>query len=184
MKKFMCVTLAMFLVFIVQFSVSAAPIKQVPYTPASVNIMYNDEQLQLKRKPVQYKEFILVPAHDFYESLGATVTWDAEAEMTAVTTATDSILFFKNQKSVIVNGVQYPLVTPAVVVNGTFMVEITSAAAALNYGVYTDGNTIYMEPLEMEEAIMDDGDVYDQETQTEEEREQERIERAYKSGII
>jgi hypothetical protein len=184
MKKFMYVALAVFLVLVLQLSASAAPAKKAPsaYTPTAITIMYDGEPLELTHKPVRYKEFILVPARDFYESLGASVEWDAGAKMLAINTDTNSIMFFKNQKSVIVNTVQYPMVTPAVIVNGTFMVEITSAAAALNYGVYTEGNTIYLEPLEVEESIEDDSDIQDK-APSDEEYERERIKRAYEIGI-
>jgi hypothetical protein len=184
MKKFTFVVLTFFLVFAIQLTAFAAPAKKSKniYTPANVTIMYNHEPLQLKKKPVRYKEFVLVPAKEFYQSFGAEVKWDAGAQMLAINTDTDNTLFFKNQKSVIINGIQYPMVTPAVIVNGTFMVEITSAAAALNYGVYTEGNTIYLEPLETEENIEDDSDIQDN-APTEEEYEQERIKRAYEIGI-
>lgn len=185
MKKLMCIMLAAFLIFTLQLSAAAAPAKKVPaaYTPASINIVYDGKPLQLKHKPMRYKEFILVPAQEFYEYLGANVTWDKDAEMLAVNTNTDSILFFKDQQSVIINAIQYPMVTPAVMVNGTLMIEVTSAASSLNYGVYAEGNDIYMEPVGIEEDTESKGDIYDWNIPTDDDIEKERIKHAYKYGI-
>ncbi|MBJ3774046.1 hypothetical protein JEQ20_26730 [Klebsiella pneumoniae] len=63
------------------------------------------------------------------------------------------------------------------------MIEVTSAASSLNYGVYAEGNDIYMEPISIEEDTKSKGDIYDWNIPIDDDIEKERIKHAYKYGI-
>lgn len=128
-----------------------------PYQPVDIKVMYNGEEIVLKHKPVKYNEFLLLPAREVFNALGYDAKWDSPSQMMSVTGNGISAIFSRNDDSVIKNGIQYPGVTPSVLVNGSFYIEATQLGASVDCGVNMDGdNTLVIYPPDADEQAVEE----------------------------
>lgn len=92
--------------------------------PGKVNVILNGERMKFDVDPQLINSRTMVPMRAIFEKFNAEVLWD---EATASATATNfdaSIKITENSDIAYVNGVEYKLDSPAVIINGRFLVPL------------------------------------------------------------
>lgn len=103
--------------------------------------VYIDRQQQMfDQDPIVENGRTLVPMRHVFESLGATVHWDAKSSTVTATKDDITIHLKVNSNQAIVNGEVKTLDVPAKVINGRTLVPLRFVTQALSNKVEWDGN--------------------------------------------
>jgi hypothetical protein len=105
-------------------------------------VVYIDGVIQnYDQQPLLSNGSVLVPMRSIFESLGATVSWDAGSQMVTATKGDKIITLRLSDDNMTINGNSVGLNTPAISVNGHTLVPVRVISEALGASVKWNGDT-------------------------------------------
>jgi len=122
-------TLFFMVIFLAFPAAAAEPIK----------VFVNDQELAPDPPPFVRGGRTMLPIRAVLEPLGAQLGWDAKTQTVSVFKGTSRVNLVINRKEASVNGVKYPLDTPAIINSGRTFVPIRFVAEAFNCLVNWNG---------------------------------------------
>lgn len=111
-------------------------------TPMPVDTVYlEDGDVKFDTPPVIKGDRILIPVRAISEAMGADVLWDGEARTVTIVKEEITILFYIDEGTVFVNGVETEIDVPGNIMNSRTMVPLRFIAEQLGLKVIWDSET-------------------------------------------
>lgn len=131
MKKVLKYTATFLIISMLTFSVYAA----------DINLYVNNSKLDLDNPPVLVDGNTLVPVRTIFETLGAIVEWNQDAQTVTGKTADKTVKLVIDNTTATVNDVPVELAAPAAIINNSTYVPARFVAESLGADVEWDNNT-------------------------------------------
>jgi len=130
-----------FALFLLPTTVQAAP---------PIGLVVNGEVLQnLPMNPVIRQDRMLVPARAVFESLGASVEWQAAERAVYIQHNDQDVIVTIGQRTLMVNGLPIEMPIPAQIINYNTMIPVGAVATNLGFEVDFRDRTVFVDSFMM-----------------------------------
>lgn len=126
-----------------------------------IKVTFNGEYVSVSPAPVIVDGRTLIPASAITDILGATVTYDDEANQIAVELGGTSILLTIDSNIAVINGEQTAVPTPARIINGNMFIPLRLVMENLGVGVDFQDGVVAMTAEGEDQRYMSEVDVLD-----------------------
>ena len=139
------------------------------YADTDIKLIINDVVIQNETKPLIINNRTMLPVRVIFESLGADVQYDSESKTIYGNRGSINVTMKINDTTAYINGLEYFLDSPPVIINGRTYAPARFLCDALNYGIewIADSKTIIIRKS-VKETETNDNNVTTKETATNE----------------
>jgi len=109
------------------------------YQNANVSVYYNGTKLTFEQEPVVVDGTTMVPMRAIFETLGATIDWNAETQTVVARKGDSEIRITIGSTTAYVNGSSVTVTPGAMIVGGKTMVPLRFVSESLDVTVEWDG---------------------------------------------
>ncbi len=144
MKRILAFVISLMMVFCV-VSVNAAQIyydnEWHTYEGNIFTLKVDGKVLNCEVPPIVFNDYSVVPARDVFESMGATVEWNAANQKVTVSYDDTEVELYINNKTARKNGKKETMPIPPKLINGKTMIPARYVAESLGFDVDFDSST-------------------------------------------
>ena len=111
-----------------------------------IRVFLEGKEINFDVNPQSVNGRVMVPMRTIFEEFGLKVDWNQAANTAVATNETMNIVFKLGSKTATVNGVEYPLDTPASIIRGKVMIPLRFLSENMGYNLVwnSDSNIILL----------------------------------------